>query len=185
MGGPAWASRTDRGGVLGTVPASRRPSFRCARSAIKAAPGPTRSGPKHTFPRRGRSEPTVRTRSNLSVYGPNGFLRTFKGTVAAEGANLGVVSTYQVDAFRPGITLNVHNRGAAVGKVSIRDAYTGQTVAQQVEPGRSLTWHWSLEASFGWYDLTIVVESDSTFERRLAGHVETGSDSVSDPAIGA
>ena len=122
---------------------------------------------------------------DLSVYGPNGFLRTFKGTVAAEGANLGVVSTYQVDAFRPGITLNVHNRGAAVGKVSIRDAYTGQTVAQQVEPGRSLTWHWSLEASFGWYDLTIVVESDSTFERRLAGHVETGSDSVSDPAIGA
>ncbi len=122
---------------------------------------------------------------DLSVYGPNGFLRTFKGTVAGEGANLGVVSTYQVDVIRPGITLNIHNRGAAAGAVSIRDAYTGQTVAQHVEPGRSLTWHWSLEASFGWYDLTIEVESDSTFERRLAGHVETGTDSVSDPAIGA
>jgi phospholipase C len=31
----------------------------------------------------------------------------------------------------------------------------------------------------------VTVESNLTFERRLAGHVETGRDSMSDPAIGA
>ena len=31
----------------------------------------------------------------------------------------------------------------------------------------------------------IEVESDATFQQRLAGHVETGEDSVSDPAIGS
>ena len=54
-----------------------------------------------------------------------------------------------------------------------------------MEPSQSLTWHWPLESCFGWYDLTIQVESDSSFVQRLAGHVETGSDSSSDPAIGA
>ena len=33
-------------------------------------------------------------------------------------------------------------------------------------------------------DLTITVEGDAGFEYRLAGHVETGKDSVSDPAMG-
>lgn len=39
--------------------------------------------------------------------------------------------------------------------------------------------------SFGWYDLTIRVGSDATFLRQFAGNVETGSDSVTYPAIAA
>ena len=50
--------------------------------------------------------------------------------------------------------------------------------------GRHLVWRFSTECSFGWYDLTLEVESDPTFRQRLAGHVETGQDSVSDPALG-
>ena len=38
--------------------------------------------------------------------------------------------------------------------------------------------------SFGWYDVILKVTEDSTFEWRLAGHVETGRDSYSDPALG-
>jgi len=33
--------------------------------------------------------------------------------------------------------------------------------------------------------VTVDVEGDSAFQRHLAGHVETGKDSASDPAIGA
>ena len=51
----------------------------------------------------------------------------------------------------------------------------GETFAQRVP----------LDASFGWYDLTIQVDSDPHFRRRVAGHLETGSDSMTDPAIGA
>ena len=121
---------------------------------------------------------------DLSVYGPNGFLRALQGSISgADRANLTVKSTYHVDSL--GITLDIHNRGATATEVRISDAYTKKTVTRHVEPGETLTWHWALEGSFGWYDLTVEVESDSTFKRQLAGHVETGCDSMTDPAIGA
>jgi phospholipase C len=56
---------------------------------------------------------------------------------------------------------------------------------QSLHPGTDWSPSWELEASFGWYDLTIEVESDATFQQRLAGHLETGNDSVSDPAVGS
>ena len=36
----------------------------------------------------------------------------------------------------------------------------------------------------GWYDLIVSVTADTTFQYQLAGHVETGKDSYSDPALG-
>jgi phospholipase C len=42
-----------------------------------------------------------------------------------------------------------------------------------------------LRAAYGWYDLTVTVNTDATFVRRLAGHVETGRSSMSDPALGS
>jgi phospholipase C len=42
-----------------------------------------------------------------------------------------------------------------------------------------------LHKSFGWYDLTVTAESDSSFARQLAGQLETGKPSVTDPAIAA
>jgi phospholipase C len=64
------------------------------------------------------------------------------------------------------------------------DAYTSPAPAHVLAPGKTFTWHWPLEASFGWYELTIHVESDPGFEPRLAAHVETGKDSIRDPALG-
>ena len=123
---------------------------------------------------------------DLSVHGPNGFLRAFKGSVSIqEETRLAVRSFYHADAARPGITLDVHNRGAAASEVRISDAYTKKVMVHSVAPDRSLTWHFPLDASFGWYDFMIEVESDQTFVQQLAGHVETGADSFSDPAIGA
>ena len=42
----------------------------------------------------------------------------------------------------------------------------------------------SLDQFYGWYDLIVTVAGDPTFKYRLAGHVETGEDSFSDPALG-
>jgi phospholipase C len=68
--------------------------------------------------------------------------------------------------------------------VRIYDAYSKQTVSQNLDHGGVLIWHWPLESSFGWYDLTITVDGEPGFLQQLAGHVETGRDSVSDPALG-
>jgi len=37
---------------------------------------------------------------------------------------------------------------------------------------------------FGWYDIAVEADADPQFLRRLAGHVENGRDSASDPAFG-
>jgi phospholipase C len=120
---------------------------------------------------------------DLSVYGPNGFFRSFKGSVDGHGrANLAITASYDEE---PGITLDIVNCGSSAAKVRISDAYTKRTTTHSVDAGGTLTWHWSLEGSFGWYDLTIEVDSDSSFRQQIAGHVETGCSSMSDPALGA
>ena len=41
-----------------------------------------------------------------------------------------------------------------------------------------------LTRSFGWYDFSIKLPGNYLFEKRFAGHVETGHVSKSDPAMG-
>jgi len=122
------------------------------------------------------------TAYDLSVYGPNGFMRAFRGSLSRrDKANLTVRSRY---GERGGVTLDVQNHGASHAKVRITDVYTQHAAVHEVRSGDSFIHHSSLEASGDWYDFVIEVESDSTFLQRVAGHVETGEDSVSDPAIG-
>jgi phospholipase C len=120
---------------------------------------------------------------DLSVYGPNGFLRAFKGRVVGEQmANLDVQAKYENE--KKGLTVKIHNRAAQVAKVQVRDAYTGAFIEDTLKPGEAIAKHWSLSSSAGWYDLAISVEGDESFEYQFAGHVETGLDGISDPAMG-
>jgi len=63
---------------------------------------------------------------------------------------------------------------------------TGQCVAQSfLEGAKPLSGTYSNLVRFhGWYDLIVTVAEDSAFHYRLAGHVETGKDSFTDPALG-
>jgi phospholipase C len=124
------------------------------------------------------------TEYDLSVYGPNGFLRTFKGNyLGGNTANLDSNVVYDVE--RGGVTLEIRNRGATTRKVRIVEIYGKDTITHSLRPGENLSRLWRLEDSFGWYDFSVECESDTGFRQRLAGHLETGKDSMSDPAIGA
>ena len=123
-----------------------------------------------------------RTGYDFSVYGPNGFLRAFKGSLASGAADVAVDCRYDRDDG--GLILIVANRGPTPRRVTITDAYSGRSMVRSIAAGGSVRDDRPLQASFGWYDLLVEVASDSAFSRRLAGHVETGADSVSDPAIG-
>jgi phospholipase C len=120
---------------------------------------------------------------DLSVYGPNGFFRSFKGNVGAAHSSLDVRSGYDKED-RGGVTLRIANRGAHSAAVTVRDAYTGTEFKELLAPREDLDRDWSLNATHGWYDLIVRIEGDAAFEYRLAGHVETGADSVTDPALG-
>ncbi|MGH8291329.1 MAG: hypothetical protein ACREV7_20425 [Steroidobacteraceae bacterium] len=51
-----------------------------------------------------------------------------------------------------------------------------------LEPEKATEWLWNLQASHHWYDLSVSAERH---QWRLAGHIENGHDSYSDPASGA
>jgi phospholipase C len=78
----------------------------------------------------------------------------------------------------------VRNAGERNASVTLLDAYTGEKVTRVLHPGGSAEDPLSLERFHGWYDVVVRVAEDPSFERRLAGHVETGRDSISDPAMG-
>jgi phospholipase C len=120
---------------------------------------------------------------DFAVYGPNGFLRTFAGGFAADRANLAISAGYEKQS--EAIALSIRNNGRDAQKISIFDAYTGKSEKRNVQPGHTATVYTQLHKSFGWYDLTVKTADDQGFARQLAGHVETGRPSVSDPAIGA
>ena len=120
---------------------------------------------------------------DLSVYGPNGFLRHFKGTVAAGSAVLDVRSEFERHD-QGSIKLRVVNVGTHKATVVVTDAYTGENDLRLLLPGQTFEDETRAERFYGWYDLVVSVREDPTFECRLAGHIETGNDSFTDPAMG-
>jgi phospholipase C len=119
----------------------------------------------------------------LSVYGPNGFARYFNGSTGSSAAVLGVSSSYGV-ATGGSIALKITNLTANDADVEVLDAYTGKSNTSHLKGNQSSQGELSLGEFFGWYDLIITVAGDTTFQYRLAGHVETGADSFTDPAMG-
>jgi phospholipase C len=120
---------------------------------------------------------------DLSVYGPNGFFRAFKGSLSGHGkASLDCKVRYDVDGY--GVGLEISNAGRESAAMQISDAYTGKVIERTLEPGGVRKEFWRLKDSFGWYDLALAINADSGFLRHFAGHLEAGTDSMSDPAIG-
>jgi phospholipase C len=131
---------------------------------------------------------------NLWVYSTNGFVRTFAGDAGA----------YQDSAFQPEVikfnyqpkagrvTMKLKNMATPGGKgKKNKEDYTvtvqantyrtdGPWVVKMKEEG---TLDWDLASSGNWYDFTVTGEDG--FERRFSGRMETGRDSVSDPAMAA
>lgn len=116
---------------------------------------------------------------DLTVHGPNGFLRTFKGSGKAAGP--------EVTARHAGddVELTFTNKGSGTVTFKVGNSYGGRPRTFKVRPGATVRHTVDLRASRRWYDLTVVASgTDSPFLRRFAGHVENGRPGVSDPALG-
>ncbi|CAB3790823.1 phosphocholine-specific phospholipase C [Pararobbsia alpina] len=124
----------------------------------------------------------------FAVFGPNGFLREFRGSAAKLGkhgsANPEIANGY--DVANGNVQIKLKNNGDSACVFTIANAY-GSSVPRtyKVRPGDDVDVDWDLRSSYGWYDLSVTVDSDAKFKRRFAGHVETGRSSASDPALGA
>jgi phospholipase C len=119
---------------------------------------------------------------SLTVHGPNGFTRAFQGgALGPRGTDLAVRTEGHPDGD---LTVVVHNLGAARRRLVVLDRASGERRVEPL-PGRG---RWTRRLATGrragWYDLKLTVEEDPGFAVGLAGHVETGRESSSDPALG-
>ncbi|POM17000.1 Non-hemolytic phospholipase C [Burkholderia cepacia] len=163
-----WAARADDGGkydlwVLGPNGYHRRFTGDLSRLAGARAPHPEvrvgyagASGNLH-LRLRNHGGGTVRfTVKSNQVYGP----------LPGRGAHDG----------------HGHDHGIEDGNGQGRG--TGTTWTVTVRAGDQAELDWKLDSTGHWYDFIVTADSDPGFSRRVAGRVETGRHSVSDPAMG-
>ncbi|MBK3588873.1 DUF756 domain-containing protein, partial [Streptomyces sp. MBT57] len=115
---------------------------------------------------------------DLTVHGPNGFLRTFR----SPGATVGPEATARHNATNGNLDLTLTNSGTTDGVLTIADAYGGAEQKVTVRAGATVSRTVDLRAGRRWYDVSVTVDGEPGFLRRFAGHVETGAAGVSDPA---
>jgi len=82
------------------------------------------------------------------------------------------------------VKLELTNRSTVNQHTRVTNAYTGETFTRALRPGETGARQWPLWVSGGWYDFIVHTEGDAGFEQRVAGHLETGFDGISDPALG-
>ncbi|WP_213981591.1 phospholipase C, phosphocholine-specific [Sphingomonas sp. dw_22] len=122
------------------------------------------------------SWPLRRDRSHaLTVRGPNGFQRDFRGEAGAPRIEAAIV-------WREGeaaSALHVANRDAESVTVSTHCAHTGAREQLAIAPGTEAQLPAALP-DHRWYDLLLTAPGGARL--RLAGHVETGRPGSSEPA---
>jgi phospholipase C len=113
------------------------------------------------------------------VHGPNGFLRVFQD--AAPYSSMRVESRY--DAAIQELVLILRNSGTMIRGILIRPlAYTNApTRRRSLAPAEMMEDRWPIGTSNHWYDIEL---RSGFLVWRLAGHIETGRTSRSDPALG-
>jgi len=124
---------------------------------------------------------------HLRVYGPNGFFRECAGK--ADDPGIAIVCDYEragklIKKLTGNLTLNITSLHPGQSyTVEIKDnAYKNKPVKKTITNGSAIVLN--LGKSFGWYDFTVRVQGHDDFERRYAGHVETGEASYTDPFMG-
>ncbi|WP_328603496.1 phospholipase C, phosphocholine-specific [Amycolatopsis sp. NBC_00345] len=117
----------------------------------------------------------------LSIFGPNGWLRELGGTVGKVGPEV----VARDDATSGHVTLTFVNPSSGPVQFVGTDAYDpSKSYAYNVAAGTSQTVpDWGVSQANQWYDITVAIDTDEAYVRRFSGHVETGKASTSDPAI--
>jgi len=123
---------------------------------------------------------------HLEVFAPNGFYRKFKGD--NNDPQVDIALHYHTD-LKNNLTGNIQfefsNNDNKNHTIEIKDnAYGLVKKTFQLNNNMQKTIMLYLDKSYGWYDFNIKVNGSDTFEKRFAGHVETGKESKSDPLMG-
>jgi len=121
-------------------------------------------------------------RYDLWVLGPNGLHRHCTGRAGLPP--LEVRAAYQGPCAS--LQLTLHNPAPQARSFRVEANAYGYPQGRDttLAPGQTVILSWDMSRSAGWYDLTVRDSGDPSYTRRLAGRIETGAPSTSDPAMG-
>ena len=106
---------------------------------------------------------------DVSVHGPNGFLRRFAGSLKGVGGLVEVSSSFGRGKFIIGMN-NKSSSKVVLSLASNNSQYQPRTIA--LEPGAAATASWEFEHSnHASYDVVATLDVDPLFRRRFVGHV--------------
>ena len=147
--------------------------------AVKAGDSVTDEVPLRTFENQ---------QYHIQVYGPNGFMREFKGDHTDPGFQL--ACDYQQDRLHRNkmsgnVELNMQNldKGKQYELTITDNAYRNKPKTIWLTD-KNVSTILDLKSSYGWYDFSVKIKGYPSFEQRFAGRVETGAHSFSDPFMG-
>jgi phospholipase C len=120
---------------------------------------------------------------DLTIVGPNRFLRHFTGDVSAAGKTAQVEASYYQGRFssKPKLVLVLTNTSTnAVSFTVAPNNYSKDRAKTYHVPARGRATHAvdPVGSSDGWYDLSVTISGDSSWSRRYTGHLEDGKNSI-------
>ena len=118
-------------------------------------------------------------RHDLWICGPNGFVRELRG-IRPHATPVDVELRHDPSNVTTALIVTNQRPVRATVVVHANAYHLDGPWQLSVAPNARLVREWSLIGSHGWYDLTVRGER---WERRFAGRLETGRDSMSDPAV--
>ncbi|MFD4230844.1 alkaline phosphatase family protein [Streptomyces sp. NPDC058545] len=111
----------------------------------------------------------------FSIYGPDGFLRSFAGQVVpASQKNIAIprVEAELVAGAEAEVRLTLHNDGRKTVRYTVRaNDYLGGTQTYSIAGGASTVVDWPTE--LGYYDVVITANTGTGWTQRYAGRVAT------------
>jgi phospholipase C len=121
---------------------------------------------------------------DLSVVGPNRFLRRFQGDATKPAKDLTVTASYAAapDTGRQALWFAFANSGSAAVTFTVTSTNyrTDGPWTYTVQPGGDASDYFNAVADHnGWYDFTITAGTDPTRSQRFTGHLENGQASTS------
>jgi phospholipase C len=120
---------------------------------------------------------------DITVAGPNRFLRRFTGDISAAGADLSVRADYFQGGFGPApqllLTLTNASDNAVTFTVTTNAYGKDRPRTYRVAAHRSAVESADpLLSAGGWYDLTVTASTDQSWSQRFVGHLENGEASI-------
>lgn len=125
---------------------------------------------------------------HLRVHGPNGYFREFMGD--ANNPHIQIACNYEksrISAAKPtgNVLVKLTNGDSKAHTIIIADnSYKAGSITKVIPANSSADIKLDLSKNHNWYDFSIKIKGQDSFEQRFAGRVETGSLGKTDPLMG-